>query len=141
MSNPSGLEIFERVVAAGGRLLRVEGDLPGPSPEMLVLTLDVGRIVIRPGEDGLRVEQIADRSALPDDLEVLDESEPWWRLLGQPLTAAWPGGVEDGIGARGLGSLMVLKLRFREASNNTRIVRLEATGRALRSAIEQVEQA
>jgi len=56
--------------------------------------------------------------------------------LGAPLTAAWPGGVEEGVGARGLGSLMVLKLRFREESENPRVVQLEATGRSIRVSLE-----
>ena len=69
---------------------------------------------------------------------AVDDDEPWWRLLGEPMTAAWPGGVEEGVGVRGLGSLMVLKLRFREESENPRIVRLEAAGRAIRISLEEV---
>ena len=80
---------------------------------------------------------MGDAAASPDGLDRLDEAEPWWRLLGQPLTAAWPGGVEEGVGARGLGSLMVLKLRFREESDGPRIVRLEAAGRAVRVSLEK----
>jgi hypothetical protein len=57
--------------------------------------------------------------------------------LGHPITAAWPGGVEEGVGARGLGSLMVLKLRFREESANPRILRLEAAGPAVRVSSEE----
>ena len=110
----------------------------GATPGVLVLTFDVGRIVVRPGEEGLLIEHVADACALPAGLEALDDEEPWWRLLGQPLTAAWPGGVEEGVGARGLGSLMVLKLRFREESDNPRVLRLEAAGRAVRVSIEEV---
>jgi len=138
MSKESGLEIFERAVEARGRVLRAEADQSGATSGVLVLTFDVGRIVVRPGEDGLLIEHVGDVAALPDGLEVLDDEEPWWRLLGQPITAAWPGGVEEGVGARGLGSLMVLKLRFREESDNPRIVRLEAAGRAVRVSVEEV---
>lgn len=137
MSNQSGLEIFERAVEARGRLLRAEADRTGPTPGALVLTFDVGRIVIRPADDGLLVDHVSDAGKLPDGLEAVDEAEPWWRLLGQSITAAWPGGVEDGVGARGLGSLMLLKLRFREESDNPKIVRLESAGRAVRVSIEQ----
>ena len=79
---------------------------------------------------------VADRAELPGALGPLDEEEPWWRLLGQPITAAWPGGVEEGVGARGLGSLIVLKLRFREENENPRVVRIEATGRTMRVGLE-----
>jgi hypothetical protein len=138
MSKESGLTVFERAVEARGQILRAEADRTDATPGILVLTFDVGRILIRPGEDGLLVEHVGEAEALPDGLEPLDEAEPWWRLLGQPLTAAWPGGVEEGVGARGLGSLMVLKLRFREESDNPRIVRLEAAGRAVRVSLEEI---
>ena len=138
MSKEPGLKVFERAVEARGRILHVEADQTGATPGILVLTFDVGRILIRPGEDGLLVEHVEKAEALPDGLDPLDEVEPWWRLLGQPLTAAWPGGVEEGVGARGLGSLMVLKLRFREESDNPRVVRLEAAGRAVRVSLEEI---
>jgi hypothetical protein len=138
MSNQSGLEIFDRAVEARGRVLRVEADRTGATPGVLVLTFDVGRIAIRPADDSLLVEQVSDAGKLPGGLEAVDEAEPWWRLLGQPISAAWPGGVEEGVGARGLGSLMVLKLRFREESDNPRIVRLESAGRAVRVSLEEV---
>lgn len=136
MSKQSGLEIFERAVQAGGLFLRAEADQVSATPGVLALTFDVGRIVIRPGDDGLVVEHAEDATTLPGGLENVDDEEPWWRLLGQPLTAAWPGGVEEGVGASGLGSLMVLKLRFREESDNPRIVQIEAVGRAVRVSVE-----
>ncbi len=137
MSSQSGLEVFERAVLARGRILRSEANRRGATPGILVLTLDVGRIVIRPGDDGLLIEHVEDAGRLPTGLESVDDEEPWWRLLGQPITAAWPGGVEEGVGAGGLGSLMVLKLRFREESDNPRIVRLETAGRAVRVSLEE----
>lgn len=131
------LEIFERAVEARGRILRVEADGSGPTVGILALTFDVGRIVVRPGEDGLVASHVGAREVLPETLEGLEEEEPWWRLIGQPITAAWPGGVEDGVGASGLGKLMVLKLRFREESDNPRVVRLEAAGAGVRVALEE----
>ena len=122
MSTQAGLEIFERAVEGRGRILRVEADHAGETPGLLALTFDVGRIVVRPGDEGLVVEQVQDRSAMPDGLEALDREEPWWRLIGQPITAAWPSGVEAAVGARGLGSLMVLTLRFREDKDNPRVM-------------------
>ena len=130
------IEILERAVEARRRILRFEADRTGMVPGVLVLTFDVGRIVVRPGDDGLLVEHVADGGMLPGGLEEVGDEEPWWRLVGQPITAVWPGGVEEGVGARGLGSLMVLKLRFREESDNPRTVRLEATGRTMRVSLE-----
>jgi len=133
-----GLEILERVASAGGKILRAEGDRAGASVGVLTLTFDVGRVVIAPAEDGRAIAGVDSREGLPDVLGSLDEEEPWWRLLGQPLTAAWPGGVEEGVGASGLGKLMVVKLRFREETENPRVVRLEATGSAIRVSLEDV---
>lgn len=140
MSEQSGLEIFERAVMARGRILRSQADRAGPTPGVLALTFDVGRIVIRPADEGLQIEHVADADAAewPAGLESVDDEEPWWRLLGHPLTAAWSGGVEEGVAASGSGSLLVLKLRFREESDNPKIVRLEAVGRAVRVALEVV---
>ena len=75
--------------------------------------------------------------AAPEGLSVLDEEDPWWRLLGNPLTAAWPGGVEDGIGAQGLTTLMIVKLRFREESDNPRVVQLDSAGSQVRITLHQ----
>lgn len=136
MSMQPDFEIIERAAQAGGRLLRVEADREGPTPALLVLTFEVGRILITPAPEGLALAAVETREDLPGGLVSLVEDEPWWRLIGQPMTAVWPGGVEDGVGARGLGSLMVLKMRFREEAENPRIVVLEATGSAVRVSLE-----
>ena len=138
MATQGGLEILERAAEARGKILRVEGDREGATVGVLGLTFDVGRVLVTPGEEGVEVRALDASGAEDYGLGALDESEPWWRVIGQPITAAWPGGVEEGVGARGLGSLMVLKLRFREENENPRIVRLEATGSALRVSLEPV---
>lgn len=132
-----GLQILERVAEARGKILRAEGDRAGSSVGVLALTFDVGRVVVAPSDDGLEIAGIGDREGLPDGLGSLDEEEPWWRLLGQPITAAWPGGVEEGVGASGLGKLMIVKMRFREEGENPRVVRLEATGSAIRVSLDE----
>jgi hypothetical protein len=132
----SGLSMLERAAEARGKILRAEADRAGASVGILALTFDVGRVVVTPSEGGLQIEHLEDPASMPDGLGVLDEEEPWWRLLGSPITAAWPGGVEEGVGARGLGSLMVLKLRFREESENPRVIQLEATGNSIRISLE-----
>ena len=130
--------MLERAAEARGKILRAEADRAGASVGMLALTFDVGRIIVTPSESGLEIEQLADPTAMPPGLGVLDEEEPWWRLLGSPITAAWPGGVDEGVGARGLGSLMVLKMRFREESESPRVVQLEATGNSIRISLEEI---
>jgi hypothetical protein len=132
MSTQTGLEILERAAEARGKMLRVEADRDGATAGILVFTFDVGRVLVTPSADGLEVAHVEATDTLPPGLVALEEDEPWWRLLGNPLTAAWPGGVETGVGARGLGSLMVLKLRFRDEGENPRVVQLEATGNAIR---------
>jgi len=136
MSLQDDLALVERAAEGRGRLLRAEAMMAGSTLKGLALTFDVGRLVIQPDVDGLSIRHATDREALPGDLTALDDEEPWWRLIGQPITAAWPGGVEEGVGASGLGSLMVLKLRFREAEENPRVVVLEATGASLRVTLE-----
>jgi len=138
MATQGGLEILERAAEARGKLLRVEGDRAGATVGVLGLTFDVGRVLVTPGEEGVEIRSLEASGGEPEGLGALDEEEPWWRFLGHPITVAWPGGVEEGVGARGLGSLMVLKLRFREENENPRVVRLEATGNALRVSLEPV---
>ncbi|MFP6654642.1 MAG: hypothetical protein VCB25_03370 [Myxococcota bacterium] len=137
MSNLSNLDLLESIITAKGRILRAEADRTGPACEALALTFDVGRVLIQSGGDGLIVSQAEDREALPEDMVPLDEEEPWWRLLGEPISAAWPGGVEAGVGAKGLSSLLVLKLQFRAPSDNSRVICIESTGRLLRVSLAE----
>lgn len=136
MSMQTDLEVFERATSARGRLLRVEADRVGATPRELLLTFDVGRVWVRPTDDGLSAVHVEARDALPGDLSVLDEEEPWWRVLGQPLTAAWPGGIETAEGAQAGGPLLALKLRFREATESPRVIVLDAAGSAVRVSLE-----
>ena len=138
MANETGFEILERAAEARGKILRAEADRAGASVGLLALTFDVGRMLITPSDAGLVIHGLESREQMPAGLGSLDEEDPWWRLLGQSVTAAWPGGVEDGVGAQGLGSLMVLKLRFREEDENPRVIRLEATGKAIRISLEDL---
>ena len=138
MANETGFEFLERAAEARGKILRAEADRAGASVGLLALTFDVGRMVIAPTDEGLVVQPLESREQLPEGLGSLDEEDPWWRLLGQPITAAWPGGGEEGVGAQGLGSLMILKLRFREENENPRVVRFEATGNAIRISLDDV---
>ena len=83
----------------------------------------------------------ANNSQLASDSNAIKaEEEPWWRLLGQRLTAAWPGELGEAAAAQGLGSLPVLKLCFREVAENPRIVVLEAAGAAVRVSLEEQDE-
>jgi hypothetical protein len=135
MASQAAIEIFERTAAARGRILRVESDRLDASPRILALTFDIGRIVVRPVEAGIEAELAPDRTALPAGLVPLDEEDPWWRVLGQPLTAVWPVGLEAEPVAR-VERLPALKLRFRESDQNPRIVGIGAAGPALRVTLE-----
>lgn len=136
MALQASLEIFERAATARGRILRVEADRFDALPRILALTFDIGRIALRPEAGEVRVEAVPERDALPAGLVRVDEEEPWWRVLGQPITAAWPvGGGETGP-VETVTALRAVKLRFRESDQNPRIVAIEAAGAALRITLE-----
>lgn len=103
---------------------------------MLALTFDVGRIVVTSAGDSLATAHAQERAELPGKLATLEEEEPWWRVLGQPLTAAWPGDADTMAGARSVEAIRVLKLRFREESENPRVIVLEAEESDLRVRLE-----
>ena len=137
MASQASVEILERAVTAHGRILRVEADRADALPRILALTFDVGRVVLRPVGEQIAVEAVPDRGALPAGLVPLDEEDPWWRVLGQPITAVWPIGNGDagspGPLAKAVGSL---KLRFRESDQNPRVVGIAVAGPALRVTLE-----
>jgi len=137
MAPQASVEVFERAASARGRILRVEADRVDALPRILALTFDIGRIVVRPRGEVLEIEPVAEREALPAGLLPLDEEDPWWRVLGQPVTAAWPvdGGGETGA-VRTASALRALKLRFREPDQNPRIVAIAVAGPALRVTLE-----
>lgn len=115
------MELLERVVETGGQLLRVERD-----PAGLLLTFDVGRVRFRatPGGDGVAAELLAPGADASAGAVDAGEQEPWWRLLGNPLTAVWP---EAGA----------LRLRFRPESANPKVVRLAIAGGGVQAVLEQ----
>ncbi|MBY0401465.1 hypothetical protein K2X89_14300 [Myxococcota bacterium] len=135
MAPQASVDIFERAATARGRILRVEADRADALPRILALTFDIGRIVLRPADGEIRAEIVPAREALPAGLVPLDEEDPWWRVLGQPITAVWPvEGESTPVATR--PKLQALKLRFRESDQNPRIVALAAAGPALRVSLE-----
>lgn len=137
MASQASVEILERAVTAHGRILRVEADRADALPHILALTFDVGRVLLRPVGEQIGVEAVPDRDALPAGLVPLDEEDPWWRVLGQPITAVWP--IESGGGGAAAPSAKAagaLKLRFRERDQNPRVVGIAVAGPALRVTLE-----
>lgn len=122
MSSP--IELFERAAAGGAQLLRVE-----QCGSILALTFDVGLITIEPGAAGsLLVAHPEGREEMPEPLRSLDEEEPWWRLLGNRLTAV--SSTDPGESAN------QLRLRFREAADQPRTVSVTSSGRAVLARLE-----
>lgn len=119
-----GIELFERVVHGSGQLLGAEVCLLGGRTHevgALVLTFDVGRIAVRvePRSQSLGIEFVASPEQVPTGLEAAREEEPWWRVIGSPLVAAWAGGP---------GHETAVCLQFRAADQSPRVICVEPRG-------------
>lgn len=128
MSTDDALTILTRAAEAGGQLLRAEADRSGPNPARLLLTFDVGRVLIEPRVGALAAVEIVAAESSPPNLQDLNEEEPWWRLLGSPLSRV----RSEGDGA-------AVRLQFHEAGDNQRFVRVESSGSGLRVGLEARE--
>jgi len=117
--------LFERAVAAGAQLLRVErlptGGSEDRSPAFL-FTFDVGRILVTVENRALRGDHVVALEDVPTGMVDAAEEEPWWRLLGNPLTRV---GTENGA----------LALQLRHDRDNPRTVRLEVEGVLVRATL------
>lgn len=120
MSIEQALTLFERAAEARGQLLRAEAEGPVASPVRLLLTFDVGRILVEPRAVGFVASQLEISVPAPSGLRALDEEEPWWRLLGHPLTGVSLASPEDAA-SPDVGGLL---LRFRELDANPVTLRL-----------------
>jgi len=133
-----GLEVLERARERGARLLSVE-KLPAQGNASsegvggaFLLVFEVGRILVtaRPAARSIHLMAIEDVADVPGGLEPAAEEEPWWRLLGRPLTQA---GAEGANGA--------LSLRFGAESEAPRRVRILREGEALHAWLERDDDA
>ncbi len=132
-----GVEIFERVVSAGGQILnveRTERELAGVSDAsaILVFTFEIGRIAVRFGarDRTLAVDLIASREELPPDLVSATEEEPWWRVLGAPLSQV---SLRESDGERSI------RLQFRPDEQHPRRVLLSLEEGGVRATLEADE--
>lgn len=93
MSSHAVAEVLERVSQAHGRLLRVErAPLPGPAGSSasaaLRLSFDVAIVTLHLDAEGTALEIATDPGApvRAEGFVSADEDEPWWAVLGNPLT-------------------------------------------------------
>ena len=139
MSIENESDALGRIAVAKGRLLRIEADRAGPTPRHLALTFDIGRVLIQPTGETLLVSPVEEREELPSELVSLEEEEPWWRLLGNPLTRLECTSADGPEAAPASGepdNHVEMKLRFREAAENPRVVVLRAAGASVRVSVE-----
>ena len=138
-----GIELFERVAEARGRILRVEQLVPeggGSNPACgagYLLTFDVGRILVAPdaATGGLRLALVEERGDLPEALLPLEEEEPWWRVVGSAITRAWPATTGAGAAASG-GEVDAVRIQFREDEEDPKVISLSFEGGAVRVTTE-----
>lgn len=131
------MELLERVVGAGGQLLRVELQVDAPADlatngvSALLLTFDVGRVLLRNDPaSGLLGEQILEAGeSTPSDWQNADDEDPWWRVLGSPLSRV--SDIDSGKGVEGVA------LQFRPDGDNPRRIAVVALGGGLVVQLQQ----
>lgn len=119
------MELLERVAGESGQLLRVETQIDGPAGDVisaLILTFDVGRVVLRvdSASGSLDEQQLEAGAATPSNWVNVDEEEPWWRVLGSSLSRVLD--IDPGSGSVGVA------LQFRQDEDNPRRIALLAHG-------------
>ena len=110
MTEPTATELLDRVVDAGGVLLRVECLLPdGLDAAAMLFTFDVGRLLVsvRPETRGIAALSLEKPEEVPGGLQDTGQEEPWWRILGNALC---------GVESRGSDGL---RLQFRKTEERT----------------------
>lgn len=115
------MERLERVVEAGGVLLKVErGNGNEQVAANVLLTFDVGRLLVEADAAAGRVHTVVieGKEETPPGLTNASEDDPWWRILGSPLARVSAGDV----GALGL------RLQFRADTDNPRVVVIKPSG-------------
>ena len=116
-------EQVEPFVRAGARLLRVEA----LGPHAWVLRFDRGALEVSVAGRGLALALAP--GALPDsDAEILDESDPWWTVIGAPLAGAWSSTDTD-------GRRVALELQLRRDDENPKRISLEPRGGRLEARV------
>jgi hypothetical protein len=138
-----GIELFERAAEARGRILRVEqlvpeGGVSNPACGAgYLLTFDIGHILVAPdaATGGLQLTHVEQRGDLRGALLPLEEEEPWWRVVGNPITRAWPATADAGAAASG-GESSGVRIQFREDEENPKVISFRFEGGAVRVTTE-----
>ncbi|MBM4336617.1 MAG: hypothetical protein FJ108_12000 [Deltaproteobacteria bacterium] len=109
------------LVRAASRLLRVESG----GPRELWLRFDRGLLSVSLEDGGLALA-LGGGAPLSPEAEVLDETDPWWTVLGAPVQGAWS--LLDADRRR-----LALELQLRRDDENPKIVVLEPQGARIRT--------
>ena len=128
------MEVFKNAVAAAAQLLKVErlaqaGDDGIPLASAYLLTFDAGRVLLAadPARGRLEANPIPDQESVPGGLVDASEDEPWWRLLGCPLTHATPATEQT-----------TLRLDFRISGGELRRLDIAMSGGSIRAKLAVV---
>ena len=128
------MEAFRNAADAGAQLLKVErlaqaGDDGIPLASAYLLTFDAGRVLLAadPARGRLVANPIPDQESVPGGLVDASEDEPWWRLLGCPLTHATPATEQTALG-----------LDFRVSGGELRRLVIVMSGGAIRAELAGV---
>ena len=141
-----GIEFFERAAESRGRLLRVERRVPAGAEQdatlgiAYVLTFDVGRIGVGfdPRRGVLDIAHEGDVESPSQGLQDLAEEEPWWRMIGNTICAAWP--VIAGTAAARGDDLHGIRIQFREDDDNPKLIVLSAGAGGVQVSVQQKQQ-
>lgn len=109
-------DCFSKVIARDGRLLRATLDGGPGGLAKLALTFDVGTLAIQ-SNNGVLVAE-AHEAGKGEAGTNADEIDPWWTVLGNPLSRVTE--HEDG-----------LLIQFREDAASPKILLLRAEGPAV----------
>ena len=131
------MQLLEAVAERGGCILQVDRGSPAGgtgtdemSAPALLLTFDVARILVtaKPGR-ALELRQVQTVEEAGGRLASASQDEPWWRVLGSPLVRA---SSEEAEG----GGLRAVRLQFRPADQNPRVVSLRLDSSLVRVRLE-----
>jgi hypothetical protein len=124
------MERLERVAEAGGRLLKAErlNTVSDRLAGSFLLTFDVGRLLVEvmPEAGKIRTVAIEGVEDIPSGAEDASEDDPWWRVIGFPLTRVAAGD----IGAQGLS------IQFRADNENPKIITVRPSGSEVQVSVE-----
>ena len=126
--------ILEAIWSPPARLLRplcvpLAGARSARHCARVLLLLDVGTLEVAPAEEAgeLAVRLLPGAADAPREAEPLDEEEPWWAVMGNPIHGAWAVSDEATEGR-------AIELQFRPDQPNPRRIRISLDGDAVRIA-------